>query len=219
VLHGSPVYRAAMATMIPVVRWWGRLEVVGVEHLSDGPVLVIGNHDSNWDPLVIGVAAADRVQIRAMAKSELWRRPALAWVLDRMGQLKITRGRADGAELAAVRTALANGDCVGVFPEGRLSRGHKIRAYSGAGWLIKSVPSAKVVGVTITGAVDLVRFPRRPRIRVEFFEPLGGPRAAGESSIGLSRRLLAELRDRAPAVAAGRRRTYRLTARPSGPRA
>jgi 1-acyl-sn-glycerol-3-phosphate acyltransferase len=203
-LRGSPVYRTVMAAMIPIVRWWGRLDVVGVEHLSDGPVLVIGNHDSNWDPLIIGVAASHRVQIRAMAKSELWRRPALAWVLDRMGQLKITRGRADRAELAAVRTALVEGDCVGVFPEGRLSRGHKIRAYSGAGWLAKSVPSAKLVGVTITGAVDLVRFPRRPRIRVEFFEPLAGRRATGESSIGLSRRLLAEVRDRAPAVAAGR---------------
>jgi 1-acyl-sn-glycerol-3-phosphate acyltransferase len=218
-VHGSPVYRAAMATMIPVVRWWGRLEVVGVEHLSDGPVLVVGNHDSNWDPLVIGVAAADRVQIRAMAKSELWRRPALAWVLDRMGQLKITRGRADRAELAAVRTALVDGHCVGVFPEGRLSRGHKIRAYSGAGWLAKSVPTAKLVGVTITGAVDLVRFPHRPRIRVEFFVPLGGPRAPGESSIGVSRRVLAEIRDRAPAVAAGRHPVHRSATRPSGLRA
>lgn len=213
-LHGPFVYRAAMTALTPIVRWWGRLEVVGAEHLcADGPMLVVGNHDSNWDPLVVGVAAAHRVQIRAMAKAELWRRPALAWVVNRMGQFKITRGRADRDELAAVRTALGRGACVGVFPEGRLSRGHKIRAYSGAGWLVRSEPSATVVSVTITGVVDLVRFPRRPRIRVEFFEPLGGPRRPGESSIGLSRRLLAEIRDRAPVVAAGRH-----PARPRGDR-
>jgi 1-acyl-sn-glycerol-3-phosphate acyltransferase len=165
VSRGSLVYRAAMSAATPVVRWWGRLEVIGLDHLSDGPVLVVGNHDSNWDPLIVGVAAAHRVQIRALAKSELWRRPALAWVRDHMGQFKITRGRADLAELGAVRAALAGGECVGVFPEGGLSREHKIRAYSGAGWLAKSVPGTLLVAVTITGAVELVRFPRRPRIK------------------------------------------------------
>jgi 1-acyl-sn-glycerol-3-phosphate acyltransferase len=203
---GSWVYQSAMLLATPVIRWWGRLDVVGGELLpTDGACLLISNHDSNWDPMVIGVATRRRRVVRAMAKVQLWERsPTLAWVMDQMGQLRITRGRADRSELAAVRAALQDGDCVGVFPEGRLSNGQKIRAYSGAGWLARSVPSAHIVAVTITGAVDLVRFPKRPRIQVTFFDPIGGQRRADESSIGLSRRLLGEIRDRVPPAVAGR---------------
>jgi 1-acyl-sn-glycerol-3-phosphate acyltransferase len=206
-VSGPLVYRIAMLLVTPVVRWWGRLEVVGVELVRpDGPCLIIANHDSNWDPLVVGVAALRVRQIRAMAKAELWAGTrALAWAVQHMGQFKITRGRADMAELNPVRAALQAGECVGVFPEGKLSKGQKLRAYSGAGWLAKAAPDVHVVAVTITGAVDLVRFPTRPRIRVTFFEPVTGQRRPGESSIGLSRRVLAEIRDRVPPVAAGRR--------------
>jgi 1-acyl-sn-glycerol-3-phosphate acyltransferase len=193
-----------MVAISPVIRWWGRLEVTGADLLRrDGPHLLIGNHDSNWDALVIGVAAGRRVHIRAMAKAELWHSPASGWLMNHMGQFKITRGRADRGELGAVLTSLRNGDCVGVFPEGRLSRGHKIRAYSGAGWLARSTPNVHIVAVAVTGVVDIVRFPKRPRVRVAFFEPVTEPGLC-ESSIGLSRRMLAEIRDRVPPVPAGR---------------
>jgi 1-acyl-sn-glycerol-3-phosphate acyltransferase len=145
-------------------------------------------------------------QIRAMAKSTLWRFAPLAWVLNGMGQLRITRGKVDRNELAHIVAVLRAGGCVGIFPEGGISQGEKRRAYSGAGWLANAVLETRVVAVTITGAVDLAHFPRRPHIVVEFFEPLGGQLHPGESSIGLSRRVTAEIRARAPAVASGRHR-------------
>jgi 1-acyl-sn-glycerol-3-phosphate acyltransferase len=205
-MPGSLVYRAAMLLASPLVRGWGRLDVVGAELVPpSGARLIVGNHDSNWDPLVVGVALRRRTAVRALAKAELWQRSrALAWIMNQMGQFKITRGRADLTELDPIRAALRAGACVGVFPEGRLSQGHKIRAYSGAGWLAQATPDVKVIAVALSGVVDLGRFPKRPRIQVTFFEPIGGPREPGESSIGLSRRVLAEIRDRVPPVAAGR---------------
>ena len=65
-------------------------------------------------------------------------------------------------------------------------------------------PGTQVVGVAITGAVDIVRFPRRPRLRVEFFLPAGGPPHEGESAIALTRRVMVEVRTKAPPVACGR---------------
>ena len=65
-------YRVAMALNRPVA-WWGRLKVDGLDSLpSTGPLLVVGNHDSHWDPLMVGMAALRRRQIRALAKSTLW---------------------------------------------------------------------------------------------------------------------------------------------------
>jgi 1-acyl-sn-glycerol-3-phosphate acyltransferase len=59
--------------------------------------------------------------------------------------------------------------------------------------------------VSVTGTVDIVRFPTRPRLTVEFFEPLDGQPHEGESAVKLSRRVMADVRARAPFVAAGRR--------------
>ena len=69
----SGTYRFAMSVCSPIIRRWGRLEASGVELLPrSGPTLVIGNHDSYWDPVAIGVAGRERRQIRALAKSTLW---------------------------------------------------------------------------------------------------------------------------------------------------
>jgi 1-acyl-sn-glycerol-3-phosphate acyltransferase len=54
--------------------------------------------------------------------------------------------------------------------------------------------------------VDIVRFPRRPRLRVAFFEPTGGPPGPGETAEALSCRVTAEIRALAPVALPGRRR-------------
>ena len=201
-------YRTAMAVSSPVIRSWGRLEVVGLEQLpAAGPTLVIGNHDSYWDPVAIGVAGLPRRQIRALAKSTLWKAPPLGWVLDGMGQIPIVRGGGDKQALDAAIRELAAGACIGVFPEGTISRGTFLRARSGAGRLALAVPDARIVSAAVTGTVDIIRAPKRPQIRVEFFAPSGGQARPGESASELMVRVMAEIRERAPIAIPGRRRT------------
>jgi 1-acyl-sn-glycerol-3-phosphate acyltransferase len=201
------VYRVVMAIAAPIVRWWGRLEVVGAQILpTSGGAVLIANHDRAWDPLVLGVAAMPRRQLRALAKSSLWRVRPVAWLLDQMGQIPIDRGRFDTQALSVAIDALQAGACVGIFPEGTVSRGQPLRPLSGAGRLALSAPDARVVCVSVSGAVDVVRFPKRPRIRVEFFEPAGGPPRPGETAVGLTKRTMAEVRARAPSAVPGRRR-------------
>jgi 1-acyl-sn-glycerol-3-phosphate acyltransferase len=199
-------YRLVMFVATPVVKWWGRLRVRGAELLDGpGPMLIWANHDSQWDPLVIGVAARG-LQVRALAKASLWNNRIVAQVLNRMGQIPIERGRGDVAALSAAIAELERGRCVGVFPEGTISRGQVMRPLSGAGRLALAVPGTRNIGVSVTGAVDIARFPARPRITVEFFEPRDGQPQEGESAIKLTRRIMTEIRERAPFVAAGRRR-------------
>lgn len=194
-----------MSIAAPIVRRWGRLSVRGAELLDPpGAIVLFANHDSLWDPLVVGVAARRR-QIRALAKSSLWSNPVAARVLNGMGQIPIERGRGDTAALSAAMAQLERGACVGVFPEGTVSRGQVMRPLSGAGRLALAVPRARVVAVSITGAVEIARFPARPRITVEFFEPAGGQPGPGESAIKLTRRVMAEIREKAPFVRSGRR--------------
>jgi 1-acyl-sn-glycerol-3-phosphate acyltransferase len=200
----SPTYRFVMAVTTPIVRWWGRLEVRGLEHLPErGPVLLAGNHDSYWDPIAVGIAALPRRQVKALAKSSLWK-PGLGKILDGMGQIPIDRGKGDAHAMDRAIVELRDGACIGVFPEGTRSLGRELRARSGLGRLHDAIPGAEIVCVSIVGTVDIPRFPKRPRIKVEFFLPEEGSRLPGESATDLGVRLLTELRARAPIAHAGR---------------
>jgi 1-acyl-sn-glycerol-3-phosphate acyltransferase len=81
-----------------------------------------------------------------------------------------------------------------------------MRARSGFGRLADAVPEAQIVSCTVTGTVDLPKFPRsRPHVRVDFFTPSGGQRQPGETPLELSTRLLAEIRAIAPRMPTGRK--------------
>jgi 1-acyl-sn-glycerol-3-phosphate acyltransferase len=200
----SATYRVAMAVCRPAMAW-GRLRVEGLEVLpASGPVLVVGNHDSHWDPVTVGAAAIRRRQIRALAKAQLWDVRGLGPVLNGMGQIPIERGAGDAEALARAIEELRRGACIGVFPEGTRSRGRELRARSGVGRLALEVPSAKLVCVTIEGTTTFTAFPRRPRLRIRFFEPREGQAKPGEQPGELAARLLAEIRELVPPSAPGR---------------
>jgi 1-acyl-sn-glycerol-3-phosphate acyltransferase len=199
-------YRVAMTVSKPVAGW-GRMQVEGVETLpAQGPLLIVGNHDSHWDPLMVGVAAVRRRQIRALAKSDLWKIRGLGPILDGMGQIPIERGKGDAQALGRAIEALRAGVCIGVFPEGTRSRGKVLRARSGVGRLALEVPEAHVSLVAIEGTSDLTGFPRRPRLRVRFFDPVGGQPRPGEDPGELSARLLTEIRELVPPSLSYRKR-------------
>jgi 1-acyl-sn-glycerol-3-phosphate acyltransferase len=191
----------------PLMRW-ARLEVTGLECLPrEGPVLMVADHDSYWDPIAIAVAARKVREIKALAKSSLWNNKIVGRVLTSAGQIPVERGASNADAMATAIAALREGACIGIFPEGTRSLGRELRARTGVGRLAEAVPEAVVVGVRTNGSVDVVRLPKRPRITVEFYRPAGGPLQPGESAADFSDRLLDELRAGAPREVPGRKRT------------
>ena len=199
-------YRVAMGACTPWTAWWGRLEVEGLDQLPrSGPVMVAGNHDSNMDPVAVGVAARKHRQVRALAKSSLWKVRGLGPILNAMGQIPIDRGAGDAHALDRAIESLRAGACIGVFPEGTRSLGRTLRARGGIGRLAEAVPETEIVLVSITGTTDFARFPKRPRARVEFSRPAEGGYRLGEDHGEFAARLLEQVRAEAPISAAGRR--------------
>jgi 1-acyl-sn-glycerol-3-phosphate acyltransferase len=199
-------YRAAMRVCTPVAAGWGRMSVEGLEALPrSGPVLLAGNHDSQMDPVVVGVAARQHRQIRALAKAQLWDVRGLGPILNGMGQVPIRRGEGDRGALDAAIEALRAGHCIGIFPEGTRSKGRELRVRSGVGHLAAAVPEATIVCVAASGTTDYARFPKRPRVTVRFFRPSRGDYAPGEDPTEFAVRLMNEIRAIAPVTASGRR--------------
>jgi 1-acyl-sn-glycerol-3-phosphate acyltransferase len=200
-------YKVALGICVPTVRLWGRLQVEGLENVPpSGPLIITSNHDSYWDPVVVGIAAIKRRQIRALSKSSLWKVKGLNRVLDGMGQIPVVRGTKDTDALDRAMTELRAGACVGIFPEGTRSLGRKLRARSGIGRMAAAVPEAVVVCAAVSGTTDIPRGPfKRPRLTVTFFEPHGGQMRAGEDPTDFAVRVVDEMRAIAPISAAGRR--------------
>ncbi len=181
------------------------MQVEGLDVLPrSGPVLLAANHDSNMDPVAVGVAARRHRQVRALAKASLWDVRGLGPILTGMGQIPIERGKGDRGALDKAIEALRAGACIGIFPEGTRSRGGDLRARSGIGHLAAAVPESRTVLATITGTTDYVRFPKRPRVTIRFSLPAEGDYQPGEDPTAFAVRLLAEVRANAPVVASGR---------------
>jgi 1-acyl-sn-glycerol-3-phosphate acyltransferase len=203
--HITRTYRVALRLCSPIVRRWGRLDVEGLENVPlEGPLLITANHDSYWDPVVVGLAAIRRRQIRALSKSSLWKVKGMNLVLDGMGQIPIVRGTGDADALQRAIDELRGGACIGIFPEGTRSLGRKLRPRSGLGRLVEAVPEAVIIPTAIQGTTDIARFPRRPRVSVRFLRPAVGLRP-GETPTEFAVRITEEIRAIAPRSMAGRK--------------
>lgn len=188
---------ALITRLLLPLAWWGRVRVTGVDAVpASGPVLVVPNHDSQMDPVVLGIALRRRRMLRFLARADLWRMRGLGPVMNAMRQIPIERGTGDAGALDAAIAALRAGEAVCVFPEGKLSLGQRLRARSGVARLRAGCPEAVVVLAAISGTTDYVRFPRRPRVTIDLFRPPAGAEAPQE--------LLDTLRERVPPAPAGR---------------
>jgi 1-acyl-sn-glycerol-3-phosphate acyltransferase len=126
-----------------------RLRGRGARNLPrNGAVLVVCNHLSVLDPPAVGFAASrGRRRLHYMAKAELFRRPAFAWVIGALGAYPVDRGAADRTALRMSRDLLAAGHAVLMFPEGTRSTTGRLRpGFPGAGSM------ALLPGVTVIPA-------------------------------------------------------------------
>ena len=79
-----------------VAKWICRLlhpvTVQGLENLPSHGALLVANHASNWDPLVLATALPMDYRLRVMGKEELFQNPILAWVIRVGGAFPVNRG-------------------------------------------------------------------------------------------------------------------------------
>lgn len=162
--------------LLPVKLLYG-VEFQGAEHIpGKGPVVISANHSSYLDWLLIPLGIPRKV--RYMVYYEYFQNPLFRLLMKAYRCFPVyQRGGMDkGAFEAAVRL-LRQGEVVGIFPEGSLSRNGRLqKGRPGAARIAASV-GAPVVPVSIIGAFPIFpkgrSFPRcSGKIRVIYHPPI-----------------------------------------------
>jgi len=171
---------SAIIGFVSRLLWGARIE--GIEHLPrTGPFILVTNHCSNIDPLMMGWASGHQIGriVHFMAKIEMRRWPIIGWLATQSGVYFVRRGERDRAAQQFSLEALAAGRPIAIFPEGTRSRTGHLREGKAGAALIAMRSGAPFVPAAISGTHRIFeggrRFPRASRVRIRYGEPITLP--------------------------------------------
>lgn len=157
-----------------------RYRVIGLERVpSTGPLLIVANHLSFYDPLLLGIILPRRVWF--FTKSEIFRWPIVGTACKLTGQIPVRRGESDRSALEKGLAYLKEGKVLMLFPEGTVERQEKmIPARAGAA-MLASRGSVTVLPIAHVGTRRILRTPRSwfPRVTITIGEPFTPTLPAG----------------------------------------
>jgi 1-acyl-sn-glycerol-3-phosphate acyltransferase len=160
----------------PLMFLVGPCVVSGREKLPrEGGVIVIINHLSDSDPMIVQNAASRGIHF--MSKSELFDIPVLKLWMRFWGAFPVKRGAPDRASLRLAAELAKSGRVVGIFPEGKLSEDGKLQEIREGAALIVRLAKVPVIclGIRNTDRIipygSLIPRPAFRRVTANWGEP------------------------------------------------
>ena len=176
------IYQALKSFLIPILTVLFRPKVTGLRNVpQSGPVIVASNHLSFSDSIFMPLVVPRKVTF--LAKSEYFTSPGIKGFIKKitfiaLGQVPVDRsgGRRSEAALLTGLELLAEGACIGIYPEGTRSPDGKL--YKGrtgiarlaieSGSAVVPVAMFNTAEIQPTGQV----VPKVQRVEMIFGEPL-----------------------------------------------
>jgi len=188
-----------------LVRTLYRLRVAGIEYIPDeGPALVVCNHVSYMDALIL--SASIPRPVRFVMYYKIFNIPVMSWIFRTAKAIPIAGAR-ENPELMQrafdeIEAALADGQIVGIFPEGALTKDGEIAAFKSGVERILAKQPVPVIPMALRGMwtsmwshrdsrMSRMRVPRRFRAQIDVIAgaPVDGATATAESLEALVRGL------------------------------
>jgi 1-acyl-sn-glycerol-3-phosphate acyltransferase len=162
---------------------WFRYRFRGKGHVpASGPVLLVSNHQSNLDPVLVGLACPRQLKYLARQGLSFW--PFSLWIRS-LGAVPIDRERGAIGGIRVTLDLLKKGNAVLVFPEGSRTPDGKLHEFLPGFCLLARRSGATIVPVAIDGAFGALprgsAFARPHPITLAF-----GPAITKEQAAGLS---------------------------------
>jgi len=165
-----------------------------------GGVLLVANHQSYLDPVLVAVHL-DR-PVSFLAKSELFENPYFAWFIRSLHAFPVRQGEGDVGAVREMIRRLEEGNVLNVYPEGSRTKTGEIAPLEKGVALVIRKAGVPVVPVAIDGSFaawpkDSTIFRPHP-VRVKYGKPIDFDGKKGQEIIDTLeselRSLMAELR-------------------------
>lgn len=170
----------------PVLHTYFRGRIYGAEKVPQkGRLLVVSNHASDFDPLLLSCCVNRPVAY--MAKEELFQVPVLKQAIQAYGAYPVKRGSADRSAMKAAIASIESGWATGVFLDGtRTPDGRIADPKLGAAWIAAKTQSP-LLPVSLWGTHAIFRkgsaIPRPALITVRIGELIAPPASSDRSEL------------------------------------
>lgn len=132
-----------------------RLKREGMERIpQEGSVLLVSNHQSFYDPVILGLLNYKR-PFRSIARSGLFNFRPLGWLIRSYGAIPLVQGKGDRAALRASIDALKEGSVLIMYPEGARTRDGVTHTFERGFMFMWKKSKAPLLPVVIEGAFDI----------------------------------------------------------------
>ena len=170
-----------------------RVRMFGGRNVPEsGGVLIVSNHQSYLDPVLLGCGLERSVSY--MARRTLFRNAAFGWLISALNAFPVSRGGADTAAMREAVRRLEDGWCLVVFPEGTRTADGAIGPLRPGILAIAERAGAPIVPAVVEGAFEA--WPRGRMIRPHPIAVSYGRPISAEECRRLGRdRLVQRLRD------------------------
>lgn len=173
-LRSRLFYNGTFVIAHPLMTLGFSLRTAGMRHMpTTGPVLILANHESYFDPLLVGLAV--RRQISYLARRTLFRNPAFRWLIQNLGAVPIDQEGVGREGLQLSTDILQAGNPLLIFPEGERSPDGRMLPFKAGIMLVLRRCPVPVLPVGVAGAFE--SFPRDAKWPIPsplFWSPTGG---------------------------------------------
>jgi 1-acyl-sn-glycerol-3-phosphate acyltransferase len=125
-----------------------RIRVEGREHLRDGPMVIIANHQSSWETFYLQLLISPQATV---LKRELLWLPFFGWGLALLNPIRIDRGKGRAALKAVLEQGaerLKDGIPVVIYPEGSRQKPGTLGHFNHGGSLLACRNKVPVVAIS-----------------------------------------------------------------------
>lgn len=163
---------SVVCNILRVYLWlFNSWKVEGRENIPQrGPVVLVANHKSLWDPIVLG-CSTER-EIHFMAKEELFRIPVFGKFISLLKAFPVKRGKVDRNALRIAAKYLEEGEVLGLFPEGTRSKNAELLPFQQGAALFALRSGAPIVPIGLIGSKSVFPLSIRGKISVVVGKPL-----------------------------------------------
>jgi 1-acyl-sn-glycerol-3-phosphate acyltransferase len=160
-----------------VILFWP-LKIEGENVVNhQGPLIVVANHVSYLDPVIVGIAV--KRPINFIAKKEVFDIPILGFILKKLGVIPVDKKNINPTSVKKTINLLKKDHIIGIFPEGTRSLNGQLLKLNSGMIKIALQTNAPIIPIGINGTFDfypphakMPAFFKRKNIYVHFGKPI-----------------------------------------------